>query len=874
MTDTPDTVVVIGEDGSAFVPEDIQAQFEAVSAAISKTVRTEEPIAAIPIAVDRSLKLSAFDAGGDAVVVADLDKRQLPIAIGVVGQSQAQRTAPVEVVMTTDDPPFGPTPPHDAATVVDAAGVRTVTFEGKTDAKVTWWYPSENDLRAVTAGVEPFASGLNAVGLGAAVGLSERLGRDVVGTTIARGAQPLERFVESSVYTITGVTLGNPVIVSIDDATWLPHESLLDFLPIRFEGVGGATWLNSGTWRAARHTPSFDTTRYATGPVAGSIALYDDAGVAVNGAGRAAWTSGGSMVAHDLLDQMRVDVPAMLAAANLDTLDVVLAFIGEAHGGATAIDTRTTVGGIATAEGHLDRCLEFIRQCRGETWCRPDTRFVFMQLLHDDANADEKPGNRVIDVLPDHDPFVSVAACTGYVNEPLDTEPTHVADRWGLGYHSGSATLAGSLTRGERGLSPVSSWYDRRVRHPNGGVGQRPLTIQLDQQHLDWSDKKASAPWFAGASISARSSLIDLPSADDFTSWDVGLNFTLHQWSITGTTPVVGGGHTVVRATGVTFKNTETDVDTVGSVTLTDTHRSVTFRMYRTDQIHLEFPSVDKAIAIADVTGLQTALDGKAATSHTHANATTATSGFMSATDKTKLDGVASGATANFSDAWLLSRSNHTGSQATSTITGLDTALAGKVDTSRTVSASTGLTGGGALSANLTFSFDTTWGDARYGRLGAANSWTGTQTFSSTMTFNGTTTNFNGAATYFTGASTSASAANAYLDGSNRIWKSTSSLRYKRDVRDLDLVEASRVLDFRPVKYRSKSEADDPNADFIGLIAEEVDAIDPRFVTRAEVEGEVVPDGVQYDRVVIPLLRVVQDMAERLRLLEQALAAR
>jgi microcystin-dependent protein/phage-related tail fiber protein len=39
------------------------------------------------------------------------------------------------------------------------------------------------------------------------------------------------------------------------------------------------------------------------------------------------------------------------------------------------------------------------------------------------------------------------------------------------------------------------------------------------------------------------------------------------------------------------------------------------------------------------------------------------------------------------------------------------------VTTARTVSTSTGLTGGGALSGNLTLSFDTTWGDARYANV-------------------------------------------------------------------------------------------------------------------------------------------------------------
>lgn len=42
--------------------------------------------------------------------------------------------------------------------------------------------------------------------------------------------------------------------------------------------------------------------------------------------------------------------------------------------------------------------------------------------------------------------------------------------------------------------------------------------------------------------------------------------------------------------------------------------------------------------------------------------------GLMSAADKTKLDGVASGATANATDAALRDRSTHTGTQAASTI--------------------------------------------------------------------------------------------------------------------------------------------------------------------------------------------------------------
>ncbi len=62
-----------------------------------------------------------------------------------------------------------------------------------------------------------------------------------------------------------------------------------------------------------------------------------------------------------------------------------------------------------------------------------------------------------------------------------------------------------------------------------------------------------------------------------------------------------------------------------------------------------------------------------------HANAANGgAAGFMTGSDKAKLDGIAVGATANSSDAALIARSNHTGFQAISTVTGLQGALDGK----------------------------------------------------------------------------------------------------------------------------------------------------------------------------------------------------
>jgi hypothetical protein len=78
--------------------------------------------------------------------------------------------------------------------------------------------------------------------------------------------------------------------------------------------------------------------------------------------------------------------------------------------------------------------------------------------------------------------------------------------------------------------------------------------------------------------------------------------------------------------------------------------------------------------AISDVTGLQTALDGKQPLATVLTNTTAA----FTTAQETKLAGIATAATANSSDAALRDRTTHTGEQAISTVTGLQTALDAK----------------------------------------------------------------------------------------------------------------------------------------------------------------------------------------------------
>ena len=85
---------------------------------------------------------------------------------------------------------------------------------------------------------------------------------------------------------------------------------------------------------------------------------------------------------------------------------------------------------------------------------------------------------------------------------------------------------------------------------------------------------------------------------------------------------------------------------------------------------------------IQDVTNLQSILDTKAVSDHTHPEATVSVAGLMSSDDKSKLNTIATGATVNSPDSSLRDRSTHTGVQNITTVSGLSGALDSKVDAS------------------------------------------------------------------------------------------------------------------------------------------------------------------------------------------------
>lgn len=156
-----------------------------------------------------------------------------------------------------------------------------------------------------------------------------------------------------------------------------------------------------------------------------------------------------------------------------------------------------------------------------------------------------------------------------------------------------------------------------------------------------------------------------------------------------------------------------------------------------------------------------------------------------------------------------------------------------------------------------------------FARTAAANTFTALNTFS------------NATGIKLTNIGTTASAANAFMDSSNgnAFLRSTSSRRYKTDIEPLSERLAEQVLSLEPVWYRSTSPHDKAGWSWIGLIAEDVAAIEPRLVHwRVDDHGEMVPDAVQYDRLPVLMLAVMKAMRRemddlRARLLQKTVLA-
>jgi hypothetical protein len=103
---------------------------------------------------------------------------------------------------------------------------------------------------------------------------------------------------------------------------------------------------------------------------------------------------------------------------------------------------------------------------------------------------------------------------------------------------------------------------------------------------------------------------------------------------------------------------------------------------------------------------------------------------------------------------------------------------------------------------------------------------------------------------------TTASSANCHISSGegNRFYRSTSALKYKQDIRDLEAIDINK---FRPVRYKSKCENDDQTKDHIGVIADEVAAEGIEELVTRGINDEI--EGFQYERLTVVLLKSIQE---------------
>jgi hypothetical protein len=97
---------------------------------------------------------------------------------------------------------------------------------------------------------------------------------------------------------------------------------------------------------------------------------------------------------------------------------------------------------------------------------------------------------------------------------------------------------------------------------------------------------------------------------------------------------------------------------------------------------------------------------------------------------------------------------------------------------------------------------------------------------------------------------TSASGSPVLINSNNKLGTATSSKRFKEDIKPMD--KASEALfSLKPVSFRYKKEIDPAGTSQWGLVAEEVETVNPELVIRDK-EGK--PYSVRYDQVDAMLL--------------------
>ena len=113
-----------------------------------------------------------------------------------------------------------------------------------------------------------------------------------------------------------------------------------------------------------------------------------------------------------------------------------------------------------------------------------------------------------------------------------------------------------------------------------------------------------------------------------------------------------------------------------------------------------------------------------------------------------------------------------------------------------------------------------------------------------------------------------AAAANMVVASNGSFARSTSALKYKQDIRNLEAIDISKL---RPVRYKSNLENDDQTKDHIGFIADEISDLGLIEIVNYGETGEV--EGLQYERITAILVKAMQEQQAIITQLQADVAA-
>jgi hypothetical protein len=116
---------------------------------------------------------------------------------------------------------------------------------------------------------------------------------------------------------------------------------------------------------------------------------------------------------------------------------------------------------------------------------------------------------------------------------------------------------------------------------------------------------------------------------------------------------------------------------------------------------------------------------------------------------------------------------------------------------------------------------------------------------------------------------TSGVSANMYVAANGELIRATSSLRYKKDVTNVEIDALEKVMNLRPVYYYDKKDEENKTR-FMGFIAEEVAVLGLTELVQFNEEG--LADALNYDKFTSLLVKAIQEQQAQIEQLKADIA--